>query len=467
MTQSRAVADRQARRRRSARRDLHDSRREGRRAQSHELERARPSAIRRGRPTASSSRTSATSRASTSSYIEPQDGITPPREIALAEPSHYYTPAWSPDGKQIVFTRHEPAALGASTSRRGQAKVVGNDPWMVPDAHAESGVEPRLASGSRTRSDLNVAVPRDLRRTTSRPGETKQVTDGLADAMWPAWDASGKYLWFLASTDFGAELAVARHDVVRSHRDVRRCISRCCGRAIRAVAAGERRRRGVAGARGARCAAAARGAPAARRQRDARRRGATGAPRAPRRTVHDRLRRTAAAHHRRPRRRGAPLHAAQRRRRRHRLLPRADAATARRRPTAAPAAAATLHRYRLTRPARRAVRAGRRATTTSAPTATSCSIARPAAADAAVAVAPAAPTRPALFLVDADRTPPPAGQGRLNVDAAHVRRSEGRSSSRSSTKAWRNQRDYLYVPNMHGTDWPKDEGDVRRSCCRT
>ena len=34
-------------------------------------------------------------------------------------------------------------------------------------------------------------------------GETKQVTDGLADAMFPAWDASGKYLWFFASTNFG------------------------------------------------------------------------------------------------------------------------------------------------------------------------------------------------------------------------------------------------------------------------
>ena len=34
-------------------------------------------------------------------------------------------------------------------------------------------------------------------------GETKQVTDGLADAMYPVCDASGKYLWFLASTDFG------------------------------------------------------------------------------------------------------------------------------------------------------------------------------------------------------------------------------------------------------------------------
>ena len=33
--------------------------------------------------------------------------------------------------------------------------------------------------------------------------EAKQVTDGLADAMYPVFDAGGKYLWFLASTDFG------------------------------------------------------------------------------------------------------------------------------------------------------------------------------------------------------------------------------------------------------------------------
>ena len=30
----------------------------------------------------------------------------------------------------------------------------------------------------------------------------KQITDGLADATAPAWDAGGKYLWFLASTNF-------------------------------------------------------------------------------------------------------------------------------------------------------------------------------------------------------------------------------------------------------------------------
>src|SRR5215471_1375742 len=45
-------------------------------------------------------------------------------------------------------------------------------------------------------------VPRDL-VSNAETGESKQVTDGLADAVWPVWDASGKYLWFLASIDFG------------------------------------------------------------------------------------------------------------------------------------------------------------------------------------------------------------------------------------------------------------------------
>jgi tricorn protease len=30
----------------------------------------------------------------------------------------------------------------------------------------------------------------------------RRVTDGLADAVYPAFDASGRYPWFLASNDF-------------------------------------------------------------------------------------------------------------------------------------------------------------------------------------------------------------------------------------------------------------------------
>src|SRR5690606_22309842 len=33
-------------------------------------------------------------------------------------------------------------------------------------------------------------------------GETHQVTDAMADAIDPVWDAEGQYLYFLASTDY-------------------------------------------------------------------------------------------------------------------------------------------------------------------------------------------------------------------------------------------------------------------------
>ena len=34
-------------------------------------------------------------------------------------------------------------------------------------------------------------------------GETHPITDGMSDSLSPAWDAGGKYLYFLASTDYG------------------------------------------------------------------------------------------------------------------------------------------------------------------------------------------------------------------------------------------------------------------------
>ena len=166
-----------------------------------QLERRRPSASRRGRPTASTSRTSATSPASTSWCIEEQDGLTPPREIALPKPTHYYTPSWSPDSKKLLYTDTN-LNVWVLDVASGQAKVVGSDPWMVP----QRTLNPAWSPDSKWIAYAEPAATRSTTRSssaTSRPARTKQVTDGLADAMWPAWDASGKYLWFLASTDFG------------------------------------------------------------------------------------------------------------------------------------------------------------------------------------------------------------------------------------------------------------------------
>ncbi len=132
--------------------------------------------------------------------IESQEGLTAPREIAIANPKHYYTPSWSPDSKKILFSDTD-LKVWVLDVASGQTKVVGRDPWMVPQRTLNPVWSPDskwVAYSSR----LNTLY-RAIFASNVETGETKQVTDGLADAMFPAWDASGKYLWFLASTNFG------------------------------------------------------------------------------------------------------------------------------------------------------------------------------------------------------------------------------------------------------------------------
>ena len=53
-------------------------------------------------------------------------------------------------------------------------------------------------------------------------GSTRQLTDGLSDALSPAWDAGGKYLYFLASTDYA--LNTGWLDMTSYERPVRRAL---------------------------------------------------------------------------------------------------------------------------------------------------------------------------------------------------------------------------------------------------
>jgi tricorn protease len=132
--------------------------------------------------------------------IESQDGIAPAREIALDHPTHYYTPAWSPDSKKILFSDTN-LKVWVLDVESGKAKIVGNDPWMVPQRTLNPTWSPDskwIAYASRLNSLYHVIFI-----SNAETGQTRQVTDGLADAVWPVWDAGGKYLWFLASTDLG------------------------------------------------------------------------------------------------------------------------------------------------------------------------------------------------------------------------------------------------------------------------
>ncbi len=132
--------------------------------------------------------------------LESPDGVAQPREIALPAPTRYYTPVWSPDSQKLLYTDTN-LNVWVLDVASGAAKSVGRDPWMVP----QRTLAPSWSPDSRwvafaTRLDT---LYRAIVVVNVDTGERRQITDGLADATYPVWDASGKYLWFLASTDLG------------------------------------------------------------------------------------------------------------------------------------------------------------------------------------------------------------------------------------------------------------------------
>ena len=133
-------------------------------------------------------------------YIAPQDGIAAPREIVLPEPSRPYSPAWAPNGSKIAFqdTHFRIWLVDVAT---GAAKVADTDPYFMADRSIVPVWSPDskwLAYPKRLKSLFRAIYVYNV-----ESGAVKQMTDGLADATSPAWDASGKYLWFFASTNFG------------------------------------------------------------------------------------------------------------------------------------------------------------------------------------------------------------------------------------------------------------------------
>ncbi len=132
--------------------------------------------------------------------IESQDGLGAPREIDLPEPSFYYTPAWSPDNTKILYTDAH-LRLWVTDVSTGKSTKIDTDPFMQPDRSINPVWSPDsrwIAYAKRLPSYYRAIFAYDVQN-----GRTHQLTDGMSDATWPAWDASGKYLYFAASTDYG------------------------------------------------------------------------------------------------------------------------------------------------------------------------------------------------------------------------------------------------------------------------
>ena len=147
-----------------------------------------------------------------------QDGFAPPRAYPLEHPSFFYGPAWSPDGTRILFTDAE-MNIRIVELATGKETHVDQDNYTWPNRD----MGPAWSPDSRW-----IAYTKRLKGSQFHAvfvfhladGTAHQLTDGLSDVVDPAWDRSGKYLLFLASTDFA--LNTGWLDMSSYERPVRR-----------------------------------------------------------------------------------------------------------------------------------------------------------------------------------------------------------------------------------------------------
>jgi tricorn protease len=289
-------------------------------------------------------------------------------------------------------------------------------------------------------------------------GESKQITDGLADAVWPAWDSSGKYLWFLASTDFGLrsqwlDMTSYDHDTnfglylaVLKKTEASPLLpesdeDKGVGSAPPSPPGGPGGGGGGRPGQGATPEASPEPAPGEGQQ----------PPRRPRPPVvvqidFDGLPQRIVSIPGVPERQYSQLQAG------------ADGIIYYLEAPRGPAGPGggggnELWRYRLSER-----KAASFATSVAAFDVSADGrklLYRAAAPGGGGPPVPGAtPPAPSLFLVDADRNPPQAGQGRLNV-RLRMYLEPKEEFKQIFNEGWRKQRDYLYVPNMHGSDWTR------------
>lgn len=131
--------------------------------------------------------------------IADQKGREPVRSITLDDPSFYYNPVWSPDSEKILFADKR-LNLWYITVATGKTVKIDRDTYDHPLRSHDYVWAPDsqwIAYCKRLDNHFHAVFIYSLAE-----GKTYQLTDGLSDAVSPAFDKTGKYLYFLASTNY-------------------------------------------------------------------------------------------------------------------------------------------------------------------------------------------------------------------------------------------------------------------------
>ncbi|WP_428235843.1 S41 family peptidase [Gracilimonas sp.] len=132
--------------------------------------------------------------------IGDQYGLEEPKSISLPNPTFYFRPDWSPDGKYVAYTDTD-YNLWYVNVESGEAKKVDTDGY----AHPNRTMNPVWSPDSKWIAYVKILDNqfKAVKVHNVKSGKTHQLTDGMSDSITPVWSEDGKYLYFLASTDYG------------------------------------------------------------------------------------------------------------------------------------------------------------------------------------------------------------------------------------------------------------------------
>ncbi|MCC6772115.1 MAG: PD40 domain-containing protein [Gemmatimonadaceae bacterium] len=131
-------------------------------------------------------------------HIASQDGLSPARSLAIGDSKMAWEPAWSPDGTRIAFVDNKV---------RVQVIEISNGRVTTIDVNGSNIDRGRMGitwSPDSRWIAYAKAYPNMMHRIVAwslETGRTQALTDAMADVSSPAWDRSGRHLYFLASTN--------------------------------------------------------------------------------------------------------------------------------------------------------------------------------------------------------------------------------------------------------------------------
>ncbi|MGA2531475.1 MAG: PDZ domain-containing protein [Candidatus Aminicenantales bacterium] len=145
-------------------------------------------------------------------HLKPQSGEGETVKIALGDkPSFYSTPRWSPDSKKIAYTDAHLSLWCVDIAAKKSVHVDKERYWGRSGGPAFWSPDSKWLAYEKSLPNYMGAIFLYSVET----GKTAQVTDGMSDARFPAFDAEGKYLYFAASTDSGQSLQPDIHSFSR------------------------------------------------------------------------------------------------------------------------------------------------------------------------------------------------------------------------------------------------------------